>query len=53
MIIFLAGELEWETGQHRKLHGGVVVPPSLLSDMKSLRDTLPEMVKKYPKLPFE
>ena len=49
----LAGEKEWETSQQRFSRGGIVVPPSLLVDMRSLRDSLPGMKEKYPTLVFE
>lgn len=51
--ILSAGEPEWESRLKRTAAGGVVVPPVLLSDMQTLRDSLPGMKDKYSVLCFE
>ena len=51
--IWTAGEFEHDCRKSRHEQGGVVVPPILLKDMQQLRDYLPGMKDKYPKLSFE
>ena len=51
--IWTAGEPEHDARLRRTAAGGVVVPPALLNDMRSMRDTLPGLKDKYAKLVFE
>ena len=51
--IWTAGELEHDFRQKRAAAGGTMVPPILLEEMKTLRDTLPALTTKYQKLIFE
>lgn len=37
----------------REAQGGMVVPPSLQSNMIALRNSRPGLQEKYPKFPFE
>ncbi|CAE7567204.1 mdh [Symbiodinium natans] len=51
--IWTAGEDQYDYRNQRTANGGVMVPPALLKDMKSLREYLPGLPEKYPKFCFE
>lgn len=51
--IWTAGEPENDARVSRTAQGGMLVPPSLQSNMTKLRDTRPGLKHKYPSLPFE
>ena len=51
--IWTAGEPENDARVSRMEKGGVMVPPILLHEMQELRDTLPGLKEKYPRLIFE
>jgi L-2-hydroxycarboxylate dehydrogenase (NAD+) len=51
--IWTAGEPEHDARVHRYGQGGMVVPPSLQSNMKLIRDSREDLQEKYSKFPFE
>ena len=51
--IYTAGELENDQRKARTAQGGLSVPGPLQKNMTDLRDKIPALKAKYPKLPFE